>query len=195
MNVGNARFPMSYKSRPDFQLEKDCLLVVGCADCVWDDIKAAPVKDKDVLAISDIGIYFPGDLTHWVTCHPNIIAGGRLIRDQRKDHQDFLVHIPDYAVPKVGDYVWTIPKLAGTSGMFGILVGIGLGYKKIILAGVPLTRSGHFWNPTIQIGFDKKGIRLSWEKTSEQVFEDRVRSLSGWTKELLGEPTEEWLNV
>jgi len=195
VNVGTTEFPMSYTCTPEIQRVSDFLVVVGCAECVWDDISSVSFNGKDVLVLSDMGMFFPGTITHWASCHPNIIVGGKLVRDQRRYHEDFLSHIPDYAAPKIGDVTWTIPKLAGTSGMFGTLIGIGLGYTKIILAGIPLNRSGHFWNPKIKVKFDKSGIRLSWQQISQKIFNNKVRSLSGWTRELLGSPTEEWLNV
>lgn len=198
MNVGASTFPISFKlNKTDTVFDRDGqdqLVVVGCADCVWDDLKSISYRSKHVLVLNDIGIYFPGYMEHWATCHPNIINGGQKVRDQHRDHKDFVTHIPDYAVPKIPGYIWTIPKLAGTSGMFGVLIGLGLGYKRIILAGIPLTCTAHFWYPSVPVKMDKKGIRQSWERISNLIFEGRVRSLSGWTKELLGEPTEEWLS-
>ncbi len=71
---------------------------------------------------------------------------------------------------------------SGSSAMLGLKVGLRLGYQKIILAGVPLNedRYAHF-----QVG---------WRWIADLLKCCPVRSMSGYTRELLGAYTEEWLN-
>jgi hypothetical protein len=60
-----------------------------------------------------------------------------------------------------------------------------LGYKRIILCGCPL------------IGFNKGNqsyapFQKGWEKNGEEL-KPFVRSMSGFTREFLGEPDKGWL--
>ena len=75
------------------------------------------------------------------------------------------------------------------------MIGLALGYNKIILAGVPLDGSGHFFDPpdkeTKQ--FSGQNIDLEWKWANDKYIKGRVKSLSGRTKEWFGEPTEDWL--
>ena len=197
--MDTSKFKISYKSDFEFKPHNTALVVAGCASCVWDDIDKIELNKKDVLAVNDIGLYL-FRITHWASCHPVIINSGSAIRRVRLDHcrreDSFLSHIPDYSSNEgLADFIWTIPQLQGTSGMFGTLIGLYLGYSKIILAGIPLDSSPHFYAQKSKYSnFDREGIHKSWKKINDLIFEDKVRSLSGWTRELLGEPTKEWLN-
>jgi hypothetical protein len=75
----------------------------------------------------------------------------------------------------------------GSSGLFAVAVARQLGYDRIILAGVPMTKEGgHFkrgpghWNAC-------DSFRLAWDnrRTALAPF---LRSWSGWTREAFGEP-------
>jgi hypothetical protein len=62
---------------------------------------------------------------------------------------------------------------------------------RVVLAGIPLTRqAGHCdeagdWR-------DAEKYRREWQDSADEM-RPYVRSMSGWTRELLGEPTSEWL--
>ncbi len=77
-------------------------------------------------------------------------------------------------------------KPSGSSALLGTLAGIKEGYKKIVLCGCPLE------------GVNAKKssynvFRKGWLAKKEQV-KFFVRSMSGWTQQILGEPTKEWLD-
>jgi hypothetical protein len=67
----------------------------------------------------------------------------------------------------------------------------GLSINKVVLAGIPMTNAaGHYdetgdWN-------EAHKYQREW-KEKVKVLEGRVKSMSGWTQELLGAPTLEWL--
>lgn len=94
------------------------------------------------------------------------------------------------------DFIWGIEKGGGgTSGLFGAILALALGYDKVVLAGIPLDDQGHFYDPPDKTsgGFKSSFIRNEWKKVKEIYFNDRIRSLSGWTREFLGEPDDAWL--
>jgi hypothetical protein len=95
----------------------------------------------------------------------------------------------------------TIGNPYGSSTLYGVMLAMKLGYQKVIVAGSPLLgRQRVPWpdeepnhQNTLSVHpYGYAAYRGGW--LSEQpVIMDRVRSVSGWTMELLGEPTVEWL--
>jgi len=65
-----------------------------------------------------------------------------------------------------------------------------LGFERIILCGVPMDETPHFRRK--EPWLDCYRYRKAWDKNAKRLRE-RTRSMGGWTWELLGEPTEEWL--
>ena len=49
-------------------------LILGGADCVWDDLEAVgrlcDVPSAVVLAVNDVGYAYPGRVDHWCSLHP-----------------------------------------------------------------------------------------------------------------------------
>ena len=81
----------------------------------------------------------------------------------------------------------------GTISMFAIRVLSSMGYNRMILAGVPLDdKAGYFYRaPWEQFGMSAES-RAYWVEAVAQL-KPYVRSMGGWTQELLGAPTLEWL--
>lgn len=103
------------------------------------------------------------------------------------------------------DYCWRFRHTAGTSGAYAMKGNICLGYERIIACGIPLDGSGHFHDPpgerTCQ-EFDRKAddggpgeMHKTWLEMIKQlpVISERVRSMSGYTREWLGAPDAAWL--
>lgn len=79
----------------------------------------------------------------------------------------------------------------GSTGLFLVKIAREMGHTHIVLCGVPMTvEANHFvrhepWKAC-------HGFRRGW--TSHVVeLKNYVRSYSGWTQELFGAPTDEWL--
>jgi hypothetical protein len=75
----------------------------------------------------------------------------------------------------------------GSSALMGVIAGLGLGYNKIVLCGCPMEgpNPGH-------PGADYSMFQEKWIKEYLKLI-PMVKSMSGFTKDLLGEPTAEWL--
>lgn len=73
-----------------------------------------------------------------------------------------------------------LPLYGAGDVMYAIQVGIHLEYEKIVLVDCPLDDYEPY-----QAGF----------KQAYESLKDKVRSMSGFTKDLFGEPTDEWLNA
>lgn len=171
-------------------------LAIGGARCVWDDLRA--VEDMSDMAYTE----WPGlvgacnavgetlqRLDHWCSLHWDSIEGWKSAR---------WAHFPKRAMPQI----WTRnPPLGvrtdanitdhwgGSSGLFTVKVLLEQGCDRVICVGIPLDEQPHFNKPH-QWKMPPE-YRMDWERHYDRI-KDRVRSASGWTRELLGGP-EKWL--
>jgi hypothetical protein len=172
-------------------------VVMGCGRCIWDDL--AQVKDLDrigVIAINNMILHHKGRVHHGVSMHPE---EPNLWRALRPYYQGEGSHVHTHSYMKHGkiglsecDVIWGIIEGSGggTSGILATMIGLALGYDEIILAGVPLDNSGHFYDPPgLEVKtFGSDFIKIEWTNTANNYFQGRVKSLSGWSRELLGGP-------
>ena len=95
-------------------------------------------------------------------------------------------HKPSPDAEIAWDLTW--PRIhGGTSSLFAVFVALGLGYEQVILAGCPLDKSSHFYEPPWRRCQEFNETLKHWEEAQE-VFKGRVKSVSGRTRDLLGEP-------
>lgn len=84
----------------------------------------------------------------------------------------------------------------GTSGLGATVVGVGLGYKRIVFCGVPLDDGPHNGEPpwrrtkfaSSEATDHKGGPDEHWQRAI-QAFRGKVFSMSGRTREWFGCPT------
>lgn len=190
-------------------------LVIGCAACVWEDLKAAKALgsyDK-IYCVKQIGIHYPEKFDVWVTLHPEAMDDYELKRS--------FIGLPngyEIVAPPPGElgshgkkgniarrvsYLWpgAATNASASSGIYGAKVAMEDGCDRIVLAGIPMTaEGGHFAPDTKNVLGQVRG--KVWETQSAFVsgFNEsiprllgKVKSMSGYTKKVLGEPTSEWL--
>jgi hypothetical protein len=190
-------------SIPDHDLRNSkrgkTLIIAAGGRCVWDDLRGCGYPSEpghDVMCVNDMIAYFPGKVTHaysndapmlgnWVRARRPLLArahGGprHTFTCGVKGHHSSTVFLP-----------WPGH---GTSGLNAVYTGLWLGYDRIILCGVPLDNSGHFFEPDWvtsnfqnEVADTDRGPRY-WEQAARKVFDGRVKSMSGRTRELLGAP-------
>jgi hypothetical protein len=169
-------------------------LVLGGAACVWDDIAAAlDLAEPDyVFACNDIGTRWPHRLDGWVTLHPEKMVGWRKER-KANGFTSALVHVGNEIAPgvdRVVDYRFPSMGSSGSSGLYAAKVAMELA-DRIVLCGVPMqAREAHFFDAAQWAEFGS--FTQGWQDAMPYI-KDRVRSMSGWTKELLGAPSPQWL--
>lgn len=173
-----------------------CAVVLGCGRSVWSDI--ARIRDVDklgIIAVNNMILHYKKRVHHGVSMHPE---EPNLWRALRACYQGEPSHVHTHSYrrhDKPGltecDYVWgTIEgAMGGTSSILAVMIGLALGYDEIILAGVPLDGDGHFYDPPgVRLNmFNSDFIAMEWLAASRH-FAGRVRSMSGQTREWLGEP-------
>jgi len=171
-------------------------LVIGCASCVWEDAEKAMklFKPDMIVAVNHIGIDWPDRVDHWATCHVDLFpawmeqraAKGYEPAGQLWTNNTKIGQLP----PELkGLGIKGVEYWDGSSGALGALAAIEAGADRVVLAGVPLTNGPHYY----------EGDHFTWDATYQRMwnynylkFDDKVRSVSGWTRELLGQPIKSW---
>lgn len=86
----------------------------------------------------------------------------------------------------------------GTTANLGIKIGISLGYLKMVMAGCPMDNSGNWYTRNISDEDVKKNKDHTWHlwkwtEIASRPISAFIRSMSGKTADLLGEPDRSWL--
>lgn len=174
-------------------------LVLGGAAGVWEEASdALEMFTPDVvLATNDMIAQWPHRVDIACTLHPEKLAdwlkarrknGYNDVSDNTWSHRNESRGGPKFPAVKHVSADWS-----GSSGLFATKVGmLEFECSHIILAGVPLVpKASHFvrerpWGSA-------SAFHGGWRR-HEKELKPRVRSMSGWTADLLGRPTVEWLN-
>lgn len=178
-------------------------LVLGGAGCLWDDVEAALElgEYQGVVACNDAGAAWPGELDAFATLHAE--KAPFWIENRVRAGHPFPKAVLGYdgagrALPAcmTGLTAWRFEgqTLTGSSGLFALKVAlVDLGFDRAVLCGIPLEAGpGHFfdaaaWRAAVS-------YRSGWQEALPQI-KHRARSMSGWTKGLLGAPDTEWLGA
>jgi len=168
-------------------------LILGGAGTLHDDRDRALklFKPDLIIACNHAARDHEGEVDAWATMHPDL-------RDRLWLKQRARAGLPTAKSlwhPKHrGEWRGSRPirTWGGSSGMLCIAVGYELGCTHLVLAGVPLSKmEGHYDDPKPWI--ECRQYHSVWKRTAHRI-EGRVKSMSGWTRDLLGEPTAEWLD-
>ena len=174
------------------------LVIVGPGRSVWDDLAQVSVTG-DVMAVNDIGMHLPLPFKHWYSNDAKQMQAWLGAR-RRRYQQEF--PIPILHSCHAGTQVRWAWGNHGSSGLQACFVGLAMGYEEITLCGVPVDNSGHYFDPPeghkLQYnpmgwpkggswtGFDRENEKKFWLKARAHIFDGRVKSLSGWTAQILG---------
>jgi hypothetical protein len=182
-------------------------LIVGGGTHVRADVARALALFKPdlTIAINDMGALWRHRLDHWVTLHPLKMPRWLMMRrlrgldmsfqlwtdkhemkvpPEQKRAKSFLPY--DFKFKMFEDY-----RSSGLSGLYAVKVALHLNATRIVLAGVPMDQSGHVLG---RKGHWISAHRLPAWRLKADAMRPCVRSMSGWTCELLGVPTLEWIN-
>lgn len=90
------------------------------------------------------------------------------------------------------EYRWKDQATSGSSGLFAVRVALELGFDRIVLCGVPMQKEQGRLDGIVRWS-GAEAFKKGWQQALPHL-RDTTRSMSGWTKQLLGAPTAEWLN-
>lgn len=160
-------------------------LIVGSAACVHEDLRTAP-ETGPTIAVNRAMLDLPVKVDIGCTLHHEITRelargySGRLFCNRGTDYVTDVLPVREE---------WR----NGTSGLFAVQIALHFGAKRIILAGMPIDDSPHF---NVERGL-ARGIpelvvmhRQPWIDYAIELKDAGVRSMSGWTRELLGGPDD-----
>lgn len=180
-------------------------LVVGGARCVWTDLDAALSLGKydAVLCVNDVGTVYEDRIDFWCTLHPEKFKQWQSLRAKNGFNTDYIAVCHELN-PELGlrdnlpridksiDYRYPGTDGSGSSGLFAVKVAQDHGFNRIVLAGVPMKAGeAHFFDPKGWHEVDQ--FLVTWNAVLP-VIRNSVRSMSGWTRQLLGAPTSLWLS-
>lgn len=193
------------------------LLVVGSAPCLYDDLQKAKAlfPDAEVMLVNGAGaaVESAGHLLAGHTAKAEEFARAR--REAFPFALPWKLHATMYTrkqplermYPSV-DVWWPGTFSSGaTSAGKAALIGMAMGHELIVLCGCPMDGSGYFPGESTvgaairqeaacqRIGDKTKQDRTlirryrdTMAKLAQTTFKDRVKSMSGFTKEVLGAP-------
>lgn len=164
-------------------------LVLGGASCLWADVSAALELGEyaAVIGCNDAGASWPGQLDAICSLHEDKLRKIWLVRRERAGYPP-----PKLIGTKAShEHRFDGQTASGSSGLFALkLALVDLGFDRAVLCGVPMDCSPHFFGGDFWPG--AKSHKRGWEQALP-VIHERVRSTSGWSAELLGEPTKDWV--
>lgn len=168
-------------------------LALGGADCLWDDV----ARSEDLLgegwwdtvvACNEAGRDWPHRLDHYVSLHPEKLL--RLWAPERESDEYETWSDPKRGDRGPADTDHHLDNWGGSSGLFCVQVALEVGAERVVCCGMPMTSDPHYFGRAEWDEYDN--FRAAWKERAQDLKPD-VRSCSGWTRELLGAPTPEWL--
>lgn len=178
-------------------IRKRAVIIAG-ASRVWEDRKAASDMLRDsaipdlIIGVNKVGMELPY-LTDWVSLHADQLLNWDRVRRARFYNRRARLWTADHIIDNMklhGDpdllsteYLWD-----GTSTALAVFVAAALRCDRVLLIGAPLIDGPHYYEGE---SFTQSSYtRPFWEENADCL--TNVRSMSGWTAELLGKPTPEW---
>lgn len=178
---------------------RTALVLGGSLNVMAEADAALDLFDPDVIAgTNDIIARWPGRMEYVFTLHPEKLRSWLRTRHKNGYPKPGTIisshHVRAEPVFHFDGVDRLLTDLGGSSGLFAVNGLLRDGFDKIVVAGVPLSPdAGHIargpamWNGS-------RHYRKIWEHHFLSIAR-QVRSMSGWTQELLGAPTAEWLET
>jgi len=182
------------------------VIILGGARCLWTDYEAAMklTSFDAVCAVNQAGRYFPERLDYWCTLHPERLLAWQNARHDEGYNNDYfsIAHekpetfelgISYPRIDKAVDFRYPGMTESGSSGLLAVKAMQEEGFERIVLAGVPMNMSqAHFHD---EKPWHERDMFIAAWNISLPFIHQSVRSMSGWTSELLGFPSHEWLGA
>ena len=174
--------------------QRKIALVLGGAACVHGDIANWRLLGTEdvVVAVNNIGRDMEGVADAWCTMHPEKMQ--EWINDRRKalrpDHKT--LWRPRHRQGPNSLVMQAAPSWGGGSGLLGVTVAL-LSFEAThcVLVGIPMTAEGKHYDCQ-RLWTEAPRYHHAWNRYLPHL-KGRVRSMSGWTSQLLGLPDENWL--
>lgn len=179
-------------------------LVLGGAASLAEDVSRYDGPVDGVVACNDAGYWWAGELDAWVSLHPEYLMSKDWYDERQRrgypapkrclTHHEGLNNLSKRApggLPveiRSTSFGFTDHCVSGSSGLLAAKVAlVDLGFDHAVLCGIPLDTAPHFWDPKKERWSPGPLFRQAWLGIPEN-YRNRMRSMSGWTRILLGSP-------
>ena len=178
------------------------VLVTGDGSCLAEDVKAFNewAIPHDIYCVNRSMLFFEKPIHHWcaVDAEESMFFAQHLnIKIRPPGHQIYRHTIG--VCPGAYNVFWEVDKnleneyqsrlWAGNSGYFAVLTAVAMGYTNIILAGMPLDRNPHWYEPKEETGPNWIGATytqwMDFKMQHPHAF--KVKSMSGYSAFILGQ--------
>lgn len=172
---------------------RSTLVICGAGHSLMADLARLADFERDQMAINDVGMFLQ-PMRHWFSCHPERFDAWCGVRRANKDcDHAFTRHSKQGG--EGAEVRWPIGgKYGQQGGHSAAIVAVAMGYSRVILAGVPSDAGGHFYPCAFErpmrepYDHGQGALLYAWAWLRDNFFEGRVKSLSGNTGNILGEP-------
>jgi hypothetical protein len=173
-----------------------CLILASAKD-VWDDLKAAQqlAEFDAVICVKRTGIVYNAPFFAWITLHPEWQNDFNAKRKSKGFElpERIVAHragkgvtyvMPEHSFPEMNGN-------SGSSGWFAVKYAYEMGFEKIVLCGMGYTRdSGRIDGKPV---WESANNYCNHIRPTFKRLDGIVKSMSGFTRDCLGSPTEQWL--
>jgi hypothetical protein len=203
---------------PDFSRyrDHDTVLITGDGKCLADDVKefnswAVP---HDIYAVNRSLIFHQVPVRHWAAVDiEETMWFTQFVNDKVVNPSKWILRHSIGEETKLGNFsgmglfdcYWQMVYdfeneyqrrvFVGNTGYFAVLTAIKMGYKKVVIAGMPLDQTPHYYEPDEQEGPNWTGLTYcQWMDFKMKVPESSmVRSMGGYSAFILGTASKEWV--
>lgn len=194
----------SYRPKPPGSLQySGGLVVCGDAACIWSDLESFGCRSDNSVAkdgwefmtVNKLVEVFPGHIEHAYSHSAQALES--FINARRHEYREEFVG-PRYthSLHSGTDVTWNWSG-HGTSSLGAALTAVALGYDRVVLCGIPLDNGPHngepHWRKTHfetseAVSNPATGMDDHWKRAVDLAFEGKVKSMSGRTRQWLGQP-------
>lgn len=152
---------------------------------MWDDLtKLGDIRAYDVMCINDIGMHYPGVVKYWYSNDAVMLKYWAQAR-RPGYNKDIKLHSNNGAGGSIDPSITLWDWVHGNSGINAVKTALALGYDRVVLCGVPLDNTGHYFDPpSVMTNYDNNSVLDDWEKFAVQSKES-VTAMSGNLKRIL----------
>ena len=193
-----------FNSKKPIKTNSKTILITGDGKSLMSDMKEFLSWEipHDAGCIGRSVNVYPGPTDHWfnvdacesVWWAKNLLGiprnGNGILRHTMGDIDGFDVdwEIVDQWAIITDDDIWH-----GSTSLFAAMCAVAMDYERIVLAGCPMDQKGHWYLE------NSTGPRwtvesfMAWLEFAKQPDSEKVRSMSGYTSQIVGLADKEWL--
>lgn len=196
---------LRHNSEPIIKTEHPVCLITGDGRTLGDDLDRLHEWgiSHDAMTIGRSYKLVTGRVLHWVNVdgsHSKWWAENLpRANNGEMPYRHTMGDLPGYDIDwDIEDCPWDVADIMwhGSTSLFAVYICKALGYAKVVLAGCPLDSKGHWYFGPETLGPEWSGACYqAWLDFAKDDYSANVRSLSGYTAQIVGEASREWVTA